>query len=44
MAWFVPTDQLDEIVLEGRKGISRLDLDAEVERYGAGTVGGVGRP
>jgi len=44
VAWFVPTDQLDEIVLEGRKGISRLDLDAEVERYGAGTVGGVGRP
>ena len=44
VAWFVPTDQLDEIVLEGRKEISRLDLDAEVERYGAGTVGGVGRP
>jgi catechol-2,3-dioxygenase len=41
VAWFVPTDKLDEVVLDGRKGISRLDLDAELERYGAGTVGGV---
>lgn len=41
VAWFVPHDQLDEDTLEGRKGISRLDLDAELERYGAGTVGGL---
>ncbi len=41
VAWFVPTSQLDEDVLAGRRGISRLDLDAELERYGASTVGGV---
>lgn len=41
VAWFVPHDQLDEDTLERRKGISRLDLDAELERYGAGTVGGL---
>ncbi len=41
IAWFVPVDQLDEHVLERRKGISRLDLDAELERYGASTVGGL---
>ncbi|MDQ3716699.1 MAG: VOC family protein [Actinomycetota bacterium] len=42
VAWFVPTPQLDDDVLEGRKGISRLNLAAELERYGARTVGGVG--
>ncbi|MBA3367134.1 MAG: VOC family protein [Geodermatophilaceae bacterium] len=42
VAWFVPTPHLDHDVLAGRKGISRLDLDAELERYGASTVGGVG--
>lgn len=41
VAWFVPHNQLDAGVLEGRKGISRLDLEAELERYGASTVGGL---
>lgn len=41
VAWFVPVHKLDDDVLEGRKGIGRLDLDAELERYGAGTVGGL---
>ena len=41
VAWFVPVDKLDAAVLEGRKGISRLDLEAELERYGAGTLGGL---
>ena len=40
IAWFVPADRLDEEVLERRKGITRLDLDAELERYGSSTVGG----
>jgi len=40
VAWFVPAEHLDDDVLKGRKGISSLDLDAELERYGAGTVGG----
>jgi len=39
VAWFVPVAHLDEELLEGRKGIARLDLDAELERYGATTVG-----
>jgi len=42
VAWFVPPDRLDDDILEGRRGISRLDLGAELERYGAGTVGGLG--
>lgn len=41
IAWFVPADQLDEETLERRKGITRLDLDAELARYGSSTVGGV---
>lgn len=41
IAWFVPVRHLDDDVLERRKGISRLDLGAELERYGAGTVGGL---
>jgi len=41
VAWFVPAHALDDDVLESRKGITRLDLDAERERYGSGTVGGL---
>lgn len=41
VAWFVPGHKLDDEVLERRKGISRLDLEAERERYGSGTVGGL---
>jgi catechol-2,3-dioxygenase len=44
VAWFVPADQLDDAALERRKGISHLDLDAELERYGASTVGGLAGP
>lgn len=43
VAWFVRADKLDDGVLEARKGVSRLDLAAEFERYGAGTVGGLAR-
>lgn len=41
VAWFVPTELLDTDVLEGRRSINRLDLDAELSRYGATTAGGV---
>ena len=41
VAWFVPTHHLDDDMLEGRRGISRLDLDAELDRFGAETVGGL---
>jgi catechol-2,3-dioxygenase len=42
VAWVVPADQLDEAVLDGRKGIRPLDLEREKQRYGADTRGGVG--
>ena len=43
VAWLVPADLLDDAALEARsrRGV-RLDLDAEVARYGAHTRGGVG--
>jgi catechol-2,3-dioxygenase len=42
IAWIVPADQLDQAALDGRSSIQRLDLDAEIARYGADTRGGVG--
>jgi catechol 2,3-dioxygenase-like lactoylglutathione lyase family enzyme len=42
VAWVVPADRLDAAALAARKRIGRLDLDAEIARYGAGTRGGVG--
>lgn len=42
IAWIVPADQLDPTALENRKKIGRLDLAAELARYGAETRGGVG--
>src|SRR5918996_16287 len=42
IAWIVPADRLDTAALDARKTIRRLDLDAEIARYGADTRGGVG--
>jgi catechol-2,3-dioxygenase len=42
IAWIVPADRLDQAVLDGRSSIRRLDLTAEIARYGADTRGGVG--
>jgi catechol-2,3-dioxygenase len=42
IAWIVPAALLDEAALTGRSSIQRLDLTAEIERYGAQTRGGVG--
>jgi catechol 2,3-dioxygenase-like lactoylglutathione lyase family enzyme len=42
VAWIVPADQIDDRAREGRKRIGRLDLSAELARYGAETPGGVG--
>ncbi len=39
IAWIVPADQIDEGAIEGRKRIGRLDLDAELARYGAFSCG-----
>jgi len=42
VSWLVPAELIDEATLEARSRISPLDLDREVERYGADTRGGVG--
>ena len=42
VAWIVPADRLDDVALEGRKGVAPLDLDREIARYGAATRGGLG--
>lgn len=42
VAWIVPADLLDDAARDARKTIGRLDLDREIERYGAQTPGGLG--
>jgi catechol 2,3-dioxygenase-like lactoylglutathione lyase family enzyme len=41
VAWIVPADRLDDVALEARTRIGRLDLEREKERYGATTAGGI---
>jgi catechol-2,3-dioxygenase len=42
IAWIVPADLLDDEALAARTRIGRLDLEREIERYGADTPGGIG--
>jgi catechol-2,3-dioxygenase len=42
VVWLVPADRLDDAAREASKRIGRLNLPAEIERYGAETRGGVG--
>lgn len=42
IAWIVPADLLDDVALAGRTTIRPLDLQREIARYGAKTVGGIG--
>ncbi|MCU1488429.1 MAG: glyoxalase [Actinomycetia bacterium] len=42
VAWIIPADLLDEVALEGRKGIEHLDIAKEKAKFGADTRGGVG--
>ena len=42
VCWLVPADRITPELLTGRAGIQPLDLPAEIERYGAQTLGGVG--
>lgn len=42
ICWIVPADRLDDAAKEGAASIAPLDLDAELARYGADTVGGLG--
>ena len=42
IAWIVPAEMLSDEALAARKRIGRLDLEAEKERYGEDTRGGIG--
>jgi catechol-2,3-dioxygenase len=42
VAWVIPADLLDQVALDGRKGIQHLDIAKEKARFGADTKGGVG--
>ena len=42
VSWLVPAALIDAASLEAKTRIERLDLRAEIERYGADTPGGVG--
>ncbi len=43
VTWVIPLDSLTEADLEARgRGVSPLDLDREIERFGDGLTGGVG--
>jgi catechol-2,3-dioxygenase len=42
VAWIIPADLLDQVALEGRKGIAHLDIAKEKAKFGADTPGGVG--
>ncbi len=42
VVWLVPAVLLEESTLRGRSAILPLDLEREIERYGAATRGGVG--
>ncbi|MDA8303043.1 MAG: VOC family protein [Actinomycetota bacterium] len=42
VAWVVPAELLDDTALAARASIGHLDLDREMQRYGAETLGGVG--
>ncbi|RIV39778.1 VOC family protein [Micromonospora radicis] len=42
VVWLVPADRLDDAAIAARTRIGRLDLPAEIARYGADTRGGIG--
>jgi len=41
VCWIVPPELLDDDTVAGKTQLRRLDLDREIERYGAETLGGV---
>ena len=41
VAWIVPADLLDDEARQSRDRLRRLDLEREIARYGAATVGGI---
>lgn len=42
VSWIVPASLLTDEMLNARKHVRRLDIEAEIARFGADTTGGVG--
>ncbi|HUV48430.1 MAG TPA: VOC family protein [Actinomycetes bacterium] len=42
VCWLVPADRIDDDMLRARSRILPLDIDREVARFGADTLGGLG--
>jgi catechol-2,3-dioxygenase len=42
VSWLVPADLIDDEMLAARVQLAPLDIDSEIERFGADTHGGVG--
>ncbi|HEY3427974.1 MAG TPA: VOC family protein, partial [Acidimicrobiia bacterium] len=42
VCWLVPAELITEEIIEAKAQMKRLDLEAEKERYGADTLGGIG--
>ena len=42
VCWLVPSEFVSDALLEKRKQLVPLDISAEIERYGADTLGGIG--
>ena len=42
VSWLVPADLLTPEILAARSRLAPLDLPAEIDRFGATTVGGLG--
>ena len=42
VSWLVPADRLDDAIIAGRSRLAPLDIDAEIDRFGGSTRGGVG--
>ena len=42
VSWLVPAELIDDGAMAAKSRIGRLDLEAEIERYGAATRGGIG--
>jgi catechol-2,3-dioxygenase len=42
VSWLVPADRIDDEMLAARVRLAPLDLDAEIERFGGDTPGGIG--
>jgi catechol-2,3-dioxygenase len=42
VCWLVPAELINDEIVAAKSQMKRLDLEAEKERYGADTLGGIG--